>query len=75
MYVRVSERDGDKYKKAVALLTVFAAEEGMNRAQVVFYDTETKKYTPRPELDCVPIAFVAEELSEILGKENVVTKL
>lgn len=74
MYVRVSERDGDKYKKAVALLTVFAAEEGMNRAQVVFYDTETKKYTPRPELDCVPIAFVAEELSEILGKENVVTK-
>jgi len=74
LYIRVSERESEKYKKAVSLLTIFAAEEGMQRAQVIFFDTETQKYTPRPELDCVPIAFVSEELSNILGAENVVQR-
>ncbi len=74
LYLRIDPQDTEKYKKAVALLTVFAAEEGMQRAQVIFYDITTQKYTPHPELDCVPIAFVSEELAAILGAENVVPK-
>ena len=72
--MRVSKTDAEKYKKAEAILSVFAAEEGMTKAQVTFYDTDTKTYTPRPDLDCSPLAFVAEELKLILGDENVVTK-
>jgi hypothetical protein len=74
LFVRVSESESEKYQKTVALLSIFAAEPGMQKAQVIFYDTETGKYTPHPELDCVPITFVTEELSAILGNENVVAK-
>ena len=74
LYLRINAQDTQKYKKVTALLSIFAAEEGMQRAQVIFYDIETQKYTPHPEFDCSPLAFIVEELSTILGKENVVSR-
>ena len=72
LYVRFDFTDVEIKKKVEALLSIFAAEPGMNFAQVIFFDTATAKYLPRPELNCAPIAYIVEELSSVLGAENVV---
>ena len=74
LYVRFDFGDAEIKKKVEALLGIFAAEPGMNFAQVIFFDTATAKYVPRPELNCAPISYIVEELSSVLGAENVVRR-
>jgi len=68
LYLRVPTLDCDQYRKAKNLVEIF---EGTVR--VIFYDTSSAQYVPTDlSVDASP--FVLNELSALLGKENVVAK-
>lgn len=71
LFLKITEPNSSETKRAESLLRIFASEQGEEKAQVIFFDPETKLYTPRPEFDCAPIAMVVTELKKLLGDENV----
>ena len=68
LYLRVPTMDCEQYRKAKNLVEIF---EGTVR--VIFYDTSTAQYV-QSNLTVDASSFVLDELSSVLGKENVVAK-
>lgn len=74
LFLKIDDATSKQFKQAESLLTIFASEFGEPSAKVIFFDPKTKQYTPRPELNCMPIPYVATELKKLLGEENVVCR-
>lgn len=70
LYLRVENMDAKACKKAILLCEIFS--EGA--VQVIFFDRSTGKYVKGRDLTVLASPFVLGELSEILGKENVVLR-
>ena len=69
LYLRVPDREGETYKKALNLCEIFCD----GTTAVIFYDMkEGKYYASSLKMRATP--FVLTRLEGILGKENVVAK-
>ncbi len=69
VYLRVPDREGEPYKKALNLVSIFG--DGMT--EIILYDmSESKYYATGLRLTASP--FVLSRLKGILGDENVVAK-
>jgi hypothetical protein len=69
LYLRVPDREGEAYKKALNLCEIFC--EG--NTVVIFYDiSDGKYYASTLKVRATP--FVLERLKRVLGEENVVGK-
>jgi DNA polymerase III alpha subunit len=67
LYLRVPDMEGLSFQKAKNIIDIFCD----GRVQVIFYDLSTQKYTAYTVRATVS-PLVLEELSAILGRENVV---
>jgi hypothetical protein len=69
LYLRVPDREGEAYKKALNLAEIFCD----GTTAVIFYDmSDGKYYASNLRMKATP--FVLTRLEGILGKENVVAK-
>ena len=69
LYLRVPDRGGETYKKALSLCEIFCD----GTTAVIFYDmSDGKYYASNLRMKATP--FVLTRLEGILGKENVVAK-
>ena len=69
LYLRVPDREGEAYKKALNLAEIFCD----GTTAVIFYDmSDGKYYATNLRMKATP--FVLTRLEGILGKENVVAK-
>ena len=69
IYLRVPDREGETYKKALNLAEIFCD----GTTAVIFYDmSDGKYYASSLKMRATP--FVLTRLEGILGKENVVAK-
>ena len=68
IYLRVPDMKGEKYKKALNLVSIF---EG--RCAVIFYDTAEGKYiSTNMGIDATP--YLVKEFKTLLGEDNVVLR-
>ena len=68
LYLRVDSMDCPAFRRALAVTEIF--EGGV---PVIFYDMSAKKYI-RSNVRTAPTIFVQTELSELLGRQNVVLR-
>ena len=68
VYLRVPDQQGSLYQKAKNLIDIFDG-----RTQVIFYDRSTASYQPYP-VGAELTPFVLQELTNLLGADNVVPK-
>ncbi len=69
IYLRVSSVTSREALKAINLIEIFDGT-----VPVIFFETESGKYTARKDLLLDASPFVINELKKVLGEENVVTK-
>ncbi len=69
LYLRVSSVTSQEALKAINLIEIFDGT-----TPVIFFETESGKYTSRKDLVLDATPFVINELKKILGEENVVVK-
>ena len=70
LYLKVPSRDSEAFKRAYSFVSIF--DDGTT--SVIFYDATEKKYLGDIILSCTVDDFIIGELSELLGRENVVYK-
>lgn len=70
LYIKVPATESKEYKRAVNFIEIFA--EG--NVPVIFFDSSCGKYIKDDIRLCYVNRFVLDELSDILGEENVVYK-
>lgn len=71
MYVKLPDFEGDVYKQAVGLISVY--EDDASEYSVVIYSQKDKKYS-KASIKITPTKFLIKSLEELIGQGNVVIK-
>ena len=71
MYVKLPDFEGEIYKRAVSLVSIYEADGA--EYEVVIYSEKDKKYS-RANIRIIPTKLLVDRLEKLIGQGNVIFK-